>query len=287
MTWFPGWGRNYELWSFANFKGGSSVQQQPVTQTSKTVSEPWSAQKPFLKRGFEAAEQEILNNPLQFFPGQTFVDFSPQTQQALSLMESRALGGSPLVQNAQGQLQDTLSGRYLENPNMGAITDAVTSAVRPQVDSAFAGANRFGSPLHAEAMARGISRGVAPYAFDDYRRGRTEMERASMMAPQLANQDYYDLGQLASVGQAHEDLAGRELADRMARHEFGQTEPYTRLPAYMGLVQGNYGGTSTGTTTGTQFVPQNNFNPLLFGLGAAAMGTNMASQLFGPFGVFS
>lgn len=269
--------------------GGNSFQERPTTTTTTTKSEPWEQQKPFLEKGFQSAENEVLNRPLQFAPFDTFVGASPQTQAALGMMENRALYGSPLTGAAQQQTYDTLQGDYLSNPNMGQITDAVTAAVKPQVDASFIGAGRgVSSPLHTEAMARGVSRGIAPFAFDDYRAGRTEMERASAMAPSLANQDYYDISQLAAAGLGQEDYQGRALADRLARHDFAQTEPYARLGQYMGLVGNNYGGTSSGTTTGTAFLPAGaGFNPLLGGLGAASSLASIGGNLFGAGGIFA
>ena len=64
--------------------GKPEVVREPVQQTQTSTTTPWAAQQPFLETGFERAESEILNQPLQFFPGQTYVDYSPETEQALA-----------------------------------------------------------------------------------------------------------------------------------------------------------------------------------------------------------
>lgn len=288
MTWFPGKCREHRLGPICLDGGGQpEVKREPVEQTQTTTSEPWEAQRPFLERGFEAAQGEILNNPLQFFPGQTYVNFSPETLMGLNMQTGRAMN-NPLLGQAQQQASNTLAGDYLANPYMDQLTQSVASEVMPAVQGGFGRAGRTGtSPSAIEAMSRGITRGVAPTVFDDYRRGRTEMERASALAPGLSQADYYDIAQLRDVGAMREAQQGRALQDQMARHEFSQYEPYTRLPAYMGLVQGNYGGTTQSTGTGTQLFPYQQSNPLLMGLGAASSLAGIGGSLFGGGGLFS
>lgn len=266
--------------------GSPEVQREPVEQTSTTTSEPWEEQKPFLTQGFEAAQSDILNNPLSFFPGQTFVNQSPETLAGLGMQTQRALD-NPMLSQAQGSVSDTLSGNYMANPYMGDLTGSVASSVIPAVQGAYGMAGRSGtSPGAIEAMSRGIARGVAPQAFEDYRSGRTEMERAAALSPQLAQADYADIGQLRDVGAAREAQSARELQDQMARHEFESYEPYQRLPAYMGLVQGNYGGTTSSTGTGTQLLPYQQSNPLLMGLGGLSSLAGIGGSIFGGFGPF-
>lgn len=283
---FP-WMRE-DSWFAAVRHGGSDPEPAAVPQqtTTQNISEPWAEQRPFLTRGFQAAEQDILNQPLEYFSGNTVVPFAPQTEQALQQQEQRALSGNPIVGQAQGQISDTLAGDYLFNPNYNPLVESITASVMPGVDSAFNLGNRFGSPLHAQAMAQGISRELAPFAFQDYRQGRAEQQQAAAQAPALAQQDYFDIGQLRGVGAEREGLAGREIQDQLARHQFEQTEPYSRLAAYMGLIGGGYGGQTT--STGDVLVPQTaGSNPLLTGLGAAGTAAGIAGNLFGPFGVFS
>ena len=127
------------------------------------------------------------------------------------------------------------------------------SEVQPRVASTFARAGRTGgSPLHAEALGRGVSRGMAPYLFGEYGRERGIMEGAAARAPGLAREDYYDPAKLGQVGAARESKAEEGLAEEIARFNFGQQEPTNRLAQYMNLIQGNYGGTSTASTTAAQ-----------------------------------
>jgi hypothetical protein len=65
-----------------------------------------------------------------YYPGQTYLDPSQQTQSALQLAEQRALAGSPLQQAALQQQQQTVGGQYLSQSN-------------PYLNQALAGGKRY------------------------------------------------------------------------------------------------------------------------------------------------
>lgn len=216
-------------------------------RSQTTETQPWKQLRPYLGRGFHEALVNVLERPLEFFPGSTVTPFAPETQAGLLGMTNRAAMGSALNPAAQGQIMDTLSGDYFGGGEaFEAAKDAITSSVVPGVDSTFGLGRRFGSPLHAQAIGRGVSRGLAPYLESE--RGR--MMQASAMAPTLAREDYYDLDRLMGVGARREDLYSRELADQMARWDFAQQEPGTRIANYMNLLQSGSPYTTTRTSGG-------------------------------------
>lgn len=235
-------------------------------QTQTTTTEPWSGVRGYLRGMYGAAKQDVLNRPLEFFPGQTYVDYSPETEMALTGQYNRALAGSPLNPAAQNQVIGTLGGQYLgQNPYLDQLQQNVLGTVKPGVDTMFEMAGRGGSPLQAEALGRGVSQGMAPHLFGSYEAERQRMMDASRLAPQLAREDYFDIGQLGQVGAAREAMSQRELSDAMARHEFAQMEPYQRIQRYGGILGGTAPliGGAGGMTTGTQ----QQINPLALGLG--------------------
>jgi hypothetical protein len=221
--------------------------KSPPSQTVK--SDPWSGQQPYLKRGFEQAEQQLNA------PGSTVAPMSPYTQSAIGQMT----GPNPLIDSALNQAQQTISGDYFSGPGMDRMRDYVLSSVQPGVDSAFSSGGRFGSGLHGEALGRGVSLGMTP--FMDAERNR--MMQATQMAPGLSQAGY--AGNLAA-GQLDQSQRQAELS-----------EPQNRLAQYMNLIGGGYGGTQT--TTGGQ-----GGNPLLGGMGGLAAGAGLASSL-GPQGL--
>ncbi len=242
--------------------GSTDTGGQNTTQTST----PWPAQRSALETGYGAASSNILNRPTSFFPGQTFADFSPETQGALGAQTGRAVQGNPLLGQAQNYTGDVLGGQYLDpssNPFLGGVSDSVMSAIRPDVDSMFAGGGRAGSPAHAEALGRGVSRGMAPFLFNEYGRERGFQEGAANRAPGLAREDYFDINQLAGVGAQREGQAQRGINEDIAGFEFGQNEPASRTRDYLAAIQGM---PTFGTTTGAQ---QNTANTGLLAAGTA------------------
>lgn len=227
------------------------------SQTQNTA--PWKGQQPYLTQGFQRAESDVLNRPLEYFPGATYVPFSPETELALGATTNRSLLGNPLNTAAQGQAMSTLQGDYLaQGPSWDAMMDSVISGVKPYTDATFMGSGRhLNSEGYAEALGRGVGRGAAPLL--DAERGR--MMQATSLAPTLANQDYYDIAQLGGVGQQREAQAGEELQDSINRYNFAQGEPTERLAQYMNLIGGNYGSTGTSTTRA-------DINPFMTALGA-------------------
>lgn len=226
----------------------------------ETQSDPWKGLQPYLMQGYGAAAQNILGQP-------TFVGFSPETEQALEAQTARAQAGNPLLGLAQQQTAATLGGEYLgQTPYLDQLQESVMSTVMPGVDSQFGMASgRFGSPLHAEALSRGVTRGMAPYLFGEYGAERGRMMDASRMAPGLGQADYFDIGQLAQVGQMRRGLEQERLM-----------EPGQRTMQYLAAL----GGTApllagTGTSTQRQFM-----NPLMMGLGA---GTTLAGAALPMF----
>ena len=247
------------------------------TQTSQTTTEPWPVQQGYLKTGFAEAEQNVLGRPLEYFPESTVIPFAPESTAALGATTSRAIQGSPLLGGAQEYTGDVLSGKYIDprsNPFLAGVSDAVMSEVLPAVSGTFGRAGRTGgSPLQMEAVGRGVSRGISPYLFGEYGRERGAMEAAAGRAPGLAREDYFDIDRLRGVGAVREAKAGEGLADQLARWNFAESEPTNRIAQFMSLVQGNYGGTSSGTTTGRQ-----SSDPLSTILGA---GLSLAPLAFG------
>ncbi len=257
----------------------SSPSPKPQTVTQTTSSEPWSGQRPHLLDIFSRA-QGLSNQPRAFFPGRTFADFAPETESALGMQTSRALAGSPFMRAAGRNLFETARGDFLgaENPYFSAMADRIKGSIMPGIAAKWLGSGGAGAGM-GRALGLGLGDAIGTLAFQNYGAERDRQMQAAGMAPQFANQDYFDIAQLGQVGAAREAQGQRGIDEALARHEFAQNEPYDRLAAYKALVDGNYGGSST--TTGQQFIPQTNPWAQGLGLGLGALG------MLGKLGVFS
>lgn len=244
------------------------------TQTTQTVqkADPWSGQQPHLRRVMDEAERLYGDAPLSFFPGQTFAPFSPETELALMGQTSRAITGSPVTESAKRELQSTLGGEYLDagNPHFDRMANRITAKVLPQIDARFAVGGGLGSGLHGRAVGEGLGDALGALAYQNYGDERQRMMQGMLFAPQMANQDYFDIAKLGEVGGALEDQAQRGINEAIARHEFGQQAPWQQLGLYNALVQGNYGGTTSATSTSQ--APRGSIGQGMLGGGLAGAG---------------
>ena len=101
------------------------------------------------------------------------------------------------------------------------------------------------------------------------------------MAPGISALDFQDISALGQVGRERENLFSRKLQEDLARFQFAQQEPISRLGQYSGLVGGlgNLGGTVSGTSTQPS---QTSTNPLLTALGVGSGLVGIGSGLFSP-----
>ena len=225
--------------------GGSSG-----TQTVKTDAAPWTEQKPYLQAGFNAA-QSYLNSPgPSFYPFSTTAPISPETQSAWSAQTARGVNGSPVNKAAQGYNNDVLGGKYLNpgNPYLGGVDQAMWNQVQPRTSSMFATGGRYGpNAAFGDAVGHAYTDAIAPYHFQDYAAERSSQDAAAGRAPTLAATDYQDIAALGDVGAQRQGQAQTQIQGSMDRYNYDAQQPYNKLAQYMGLISGNYGGTSKST----------------------------------------
>jgi hypothetical protein len=235
-------------------KGGNTP--GPVdtgSQTTTSSTAPWTGQQPYLTFGFQQAQDLYNHGGPQYYPGATVAPISDETSQALALQAQRALQGSPLTAAAQASALGTARGDYLSagNPYLQNMFSSIANTVTPSVTGSFAGAGRYGSGAYANALASALANTAGNLAYQNYGNERGNMMQANALAPTLANQDYTDIGQLASVGDARQQMAQQGINAAVDRYNYNQNLPYNTLANYMRMIQGNYGSSSTQTSTNT------------------------------------
>jgi hypothetical protein len=279
--------------------GGPDVPDQPTQTTTVQKSEPWDGQKGYLQTGFAKAQQSTLDRGApNYYPSSTVVPFSPETQTALDFQAQRAIAGSPVQSAANQQLFDTLNGGYIggfnqvyqdptQSPAFNAQFDAAARRIIPQVDSAFEGSGRLNSGLAQQAKTQALSDAFAgQYMQDkqlqlsDYQAERQNQLRGMLFAPQMLQQDYVDASKLAEVGAQKEALQGEYLGESMDRYNYDQTKDMQNTANFLSLINGNYGGSVSSTSTGPGQVRSSGGNPVGGALGGALAGGSM----FGPWG---
>lgn len=240
-----------------------------------TSTAPWSGQQPYLSKGMGEADRLYNQGYLapDYYPESTVVGISDTTQQALDLQKQRALSGSSLTDAAQTELQNTISGSYLDptqNTALQGVLDYALNKTLPTVDASAVKAGRYGSGVWADTRAQAAQEAAASVYNDE----RTRQMQSMMFAPTMANQDYQDIAALSEVGTAEENYLQQQLNDAVNRYNYEQSQPMTAIQNYMNLIGGNYGSTgSTTTSSGSRS------NPLGGALGGAAMGGGLAYML--------
>jgi hypothetical protein len=223
--------------------GGSS--------TTSTDIPKWL--KPYVTYGLNEAQTLYQSQTPQYYPGQTWISPSQQTQAGLQAAQQRALQGNPLLPAAQQQQQDVISGQYLGvNPYLRqALQGGADIATQQYYDALKGGrsgavmAGRMGSGAQQniesrseQNLANALTSQAGQLAYQNYAAERARQEAAAMGAPGLAQADYMDIQQLMNVGQTAEDYQQRALEGDVARFNFQQQSPYEKLSAYLGAVYG-------------------------------------------------
>jgi hypothetical protein len=213
--------------------------------------------RPFVQYGLEESARLYQSPDVpQYFPGQTFVAPSQQTQAALAAAQQRATMGNPLVPAAQQAAQQTIQGGFLggnpffEGAFRGATQGAQT-AYQDATQTALSNASRagrYGSGAMGTALdraggvfANALTNTAGALAYQNYDTERGRQQAMIGAAPGLAGADYTDINQLLQTGQAAEGYQEAAMADAVNRFNFAQQAPYMKLQSYL---SGAYGAPS-------------------------------------------
>lgn len=184
----------------------------------------------------------------QAFPGEQVAPFSPQTQAAMNLTTQRALQGSPINDAASGLLTNTLNGGMLNsNPYLDNTYNQAAQAVTGSLNGSFGQGGRYGSGLNQQTLGNSLGNLATGIYGQNYQDERARQMQGLLVAPQTANQGYADAGQLANVGAQQDAQTQAKINEAIGNFNINQQAPYTALSRYAGLLQGNYGNTSTQT----------------------------------------
>ena len=209
--------------------------------------------KPFVQYGLNEAVDLYKSGVPNYYPGQTYISPSQQTQAALQAQQNRALQGNPLLPAAQQQQQSVIGGQYLANnpffnQALAGAGQAATAQYFDAINQAQSGASqagRYGSGAQENlfnragtTLANTLANTAGNLAYQNYGAERGRQEAAAAGAPQLAMADYADIAQLGQAGQTAEDYQQAALQGDIARFDFEQNLPYQKLSNLLGAVYG-------------------------------------------------
>jgi hypothetical protein len=244
--------------------GGSSGGQTQVQSIDPMI-------RPYVTYGLNEAVDLYKSGVPSYYPGQTYIDPSQQTQAGLQAQQTRALQGNPLLPAAQQQQQSVIGGQYLANnpffnQALQGAGQAATSQYFDAINKAQSGASqagRYGSGAQENlfnragtTLANSLANTAGNLAYENFGAERGRQEAAAMNAPQLAQADYTDIAQLRDVGQTAEDYQQAALQGDIARFDFEQNLPYQKLSNLLGAVYGAPAGSvvQSGGSSGGKIV---------------------------------
>jgi hypothetical protein len=264
------------------------------TTTQTTNSAPWSASQPYLQNTMSQA-QNLVNSGTgaQVYTDSTVVPWSQSTMTGKNAMEGGALAnlnGNGLSGQAQGiidsggfttdqsgvmdRLRQTATGSFNinEDPGFQQVLDQTKQGVNEMASTA----GRYGGGAHQGVIVDRIGDlGARQYQNWQSRRDAADQNLFSMGQQGQSNLgSAYGLLQqpaetMMKTGAMDEDLATRQMNDRLRIFNEQQNKPWEQLSRANAIYSG-IGGMG-GTTTQAQ--PSN--NPWLQGLGYAATGAGL------------
>lgn len=252
--------------------------------------------QPYLTYGLQQAQQAYQAGGPQYYGGPTFVSPSTTTQTGLQALEARASLGNPLLQSAQNQLQNTVSGGFLGgNPFFqGAFKPAAQAAEMQykqtlgDIGSKASLAGRYGSGAMGSlqdratsAFGQQLANTAGQLAYQNYADERARQQQATMAAPAMTSADYQDIQNMLQAGQIREGYQGQQMQADINKFNFLQNQPQQNLQNYLSLVYGNpMGRVGSQTTSGAA-----DTSTLQNVLGLAAVGGGLYKNLGGSTGI--
>jgi hypothetical protein len=272
--------------------GGSKT-----TTTQNTA--PWKESQPVLKQGLSEA-QKLYNSGTgaKVYTGSTVVPWDAQTTQGMNAITSGAnanLNGNGLSGQYQsvinnggynaGQLEALNNTRAVANSNFDLNADPgfqqVVDQARNTVNAGASGAGRYGSGVHQSTLANTIGDlGARQY--------QAFQQRKDAANSNLFNMGSTGFGQLGSaytgmqapaqslmtVGAMNEDLATRQMNDRLRIFNEQQNKPWENLSRLNAIASG------AGQLGGSQTSSQPGQNPFLTALGYGSTAAGLLGGMF-------
>jgi hypothetical protein len=237
--------------------GGSLLSDNDSTVNT----EPWHTQADYLENMFGYGQGLYDQGPLQYYPGQTWVD----PNQLELLGRSNALGYSTgpqlnsLIGNAQGSLNQALQGGmnpYLQDYlRMGsqAIGQNFREQLLPGIQQDAIAQGALGGSR--QGIAEGLAADRASQSMEDfttrllsdaYGQGLRQQSAAWQVSPQLARLGLLPSTQQQALGALYAGDTQQMLQDAMSRWTYEQQAPWDLLSRYQGVVGGQgYGAQQT------------------------------------------
>lgn len=221
------------------FKGGGG--------DTKTVQEVPTELKP-LASAYANKAIALGNQQYQPYQGQRFADLNTTQNLGIGMIQDRALNGSQTMNNAEGALNQTISGQ--QNPYLDSMVNKAQANVLGNANAAAARSGSFGNSGIAEQAARQMGDVATSMYGGAYENDANRRLQAIGMAPTFGNAAYQDAQQLLGAGQMLQDQQQQGMDFNYGQFQEASNLPYKQLSAMSGVFGSGLGGSSTTTSGG-------------------------------------
>ena len=250
--------------------------------TTTTKTEPWDAQKDYLKKGFGAAEHLYQANPYgpAYFSGPTLAGFDPAQQASQRMTMNYAMGGRPqaMQRGAEASLMQGLSGQVdtaafdplaaaLGQKVQSQLTGNILPGIRESLIRYQPGGSTRGDLVQNKAISDAVTSGMTlplaqSYA-DAYGTAQQRATQAGQLYPTMMTAPLGMAQAVGDVGQARRSMTQEGINRAMARDQYMKNAPQQALANYMSMISGDYGGTTSQTAP-------SDYSPIIGALGSIA-----------------
>lgn len=217
--------------------GGSSVTRQEIPAELKPLATEYTNKAIGLS-----------NQGYQAYGGQRYADMNQMQGAGVNMIADRALNGSPVMNQANSTLMQTMQGGNT-NPYLDQMVQKAQGSVQSNYNTAAINSGSYGNSGLAEQYQRNLGDVATQMYGNAYNSDRAHQMNALQLAPQFGNQAYKDASQLMNAGGAVQDQQQRHLDFGYQNYLDEQALPYKQLAAMSGVFNSNLGGTATTTQT--------------------------------------
>ena len=241
--------------------GGSKV----TTQST----EPWDAQKDYLKAGFKQAGDIYGKGAPDYYPGDTLAGFTPSQTAAQKGIAGYVTGPRAAGQQsmAEGALTRGLSGE-IDLSKFNPMMDALGSQMKSQLEGKVLpgirqsmveyqpGGSSRGDLVQSQAISAAnqqmMNKAAEMYG-GAYQGAQDRAVNYGQLYPSMMSAPLSMYGALGDVGAQQRSMQQEAINRDMAKYDYTANRDSSQLANYMSMISGDYGGTSTKTSPGADY----------------------------------
>ena len=218
--------------------GGSSVTRQEIPAELKPLATEYTNKAIGLS-----------NQGYQAYGGQRYADMNQMQGAGVNMIADRALNGSPVMNQANSTLMQTMQGGNT-NPYLDQMVQKAQGSVQSNYNTAAINSGSYGNSGLAEQYQRNLGDVATQMYGNAYNTNQANQLQALGMAQSYGNQAYTDASQLLRAGDTMQDQSQNNLDFGYQQWQNQQDDPYKKLQAMTGVMSNTAGSTTTTKQSG-------------------------------------